>query len=238
MAPVWNAALEALASAPDTDRLDRFAQRLARAPAALARVASGLLLPEATRPLRLVTLSYSGSVVAAMEALSARGEVEVSCSDSRPALEGRRLAARLASAGVSVTCFPDAAIGQALDGADAVLVGADAVASAWSINKSGTGMLAAAASHRGIPVYVVASRDKFIGEEVSRRLTLREGPTDEVWPGPPPGVAIRNPYFERIPLTLATSLITDFGALGSALAADVAAAVQRSQPSHLVEELI
>src|SRR5436190_1738139 len=80
----------------------------------------------------------------------------------RPALEGRRLASRLAAAGIAVTYFSDAAISQALGGADAVVFGADAVAPEWFLNKSGTRMLAAAAGQQGLPVHVIATRDKFV----------------------------------------------------------------------------
>jgi hypothetical protein len=42
-----------------------------------------------------------------------------------------------------------------------------------------------------------------------------EGSAAEVWPGSPPGIAVRNPYFERISLGLTAMLITDGGAGGS-----------------------
>src|SRR6185503_878188 len=108
----------------------------------------------------------------------------VSCSESRPALEGRRLASELVAAGIPVTYFSDAAIATALGppdfaaaharggGADVVLVGADAIAATWFLNKTGTRMLAAAATQQGVPVYVVASRDKFAGRELAARLAI------------------------------------------------------------------
>ncbi len=64
MAPVWNAALEALASAQSPERFERFAHRVARAPEALARFAVDCFSNDAPRaPLRLVTLSFSRSVL-------------------------------------------------------------------------------------------------------------------------------------------------------------------------------
>jgi translation initiation factor 2B subunit (eIF-2B alpha/beta/delta family) len=116
---------------------------------------------------------------------------------------------------IPVTFFSDAAIGQALDGADAVLVGADAVAPTFFLNKSGTRMLATAAGLHGVPVYVVATRDKFISLAIATRLENREGPPAEVWESPPAGVSVRNPYFERIPLDLVSSVITDAGVIGA-----------------------
>jgi translation initiation factor 2B subunit (eIF-2B alpha/beta/delta family) len=233
MAPVWNAALEALASASVPDRFDRFAHRLARAPAALARFAAEAFSPalaDAPRParhpgrpvpLRLVTISFSRTVVGVLEALAWTRPLRVSCSESRPALEGRRLASRLAGTGVAVTCFADAAIGHALASAEAVLLGADAVAPEWFLNKSGTRMLAAAATQQGVPIYVVASRDKFVSHAVAARLLVKEGAAAEIWASPPAGVTVRNPYFESTPLDLVTGVITDAGVLGAGMVPEV-----------------
>src|SRR5262245_39029259 len=115
MAPVWNAALAALASAHSPERFERFAQRVARAPEALARFGADCFSndpPDA--PLVLVTFSFSRSVLVVLDALARTRAISVACSEGRPALEGRRLAARLAASGTTVTCFSDAAIGHAL----------------------------------------------------------------------------------------------------------------------------
>jgi translation initiation factor 2B subunit (eIF-2B alpha/beta/delta family) len=236
MGAVWNAALEALADG-EGERLDAFAQRVARGAEAVSRFGAEHFLIDSDGPLRLVTISFSRSVVVLVEALAARRHVEVSCSESRPALEGRRMALRLASSGISVTCFSDAAIGQALGSATAVLVGADAVTPEWFLNKSGTRMLASAASQQGVPFYVVATRDKFVGRAVGARLTIRQGDPAEIWTAPPSGVAIRNPYFEPTPLELVNSLITDAGVIGAAVAADVCEAVSLHQRADLIQQL-
>jgi translation initiation factor 2B subunit (eIF-2B alpha/beta/delta family) len=176
-------------------------------------------------------------VVTLLEATATRRDLRISCSESRPALEGRRLAARLASSGIAVTVFSDAAIGQPLGVADGMIVGADAVAADWFLNKSGTRMLAAAAGQQGVPVYVVATRDKFVGHGVAARLAMREGAPAEIWETPPPGVTVRNPYFEPVPLELVTSLITDLGVLGAGMAAEVCRTVSLDQPPDLIDKL-
>ena len=220
MAPVWNAA--AAAVSPDPERLNQFAERVRRAPAALARFAASHFADDASRDvLHVVTISSSGSVVAALTAILTTRPLRVSCSESRPALEGRRLASDLSQSGIPVTYFTDAAIAHALGDADAVLVGADAVAASCFLNKSGTRMLAAAASQQGVPVYVVASRDKFIGRELAARLVIRRGAPGEVWDAPPPGVDVQNPYFESIPLDFVTAVISDVGILGTGMVPDV-----------------
>ncbi|MBM3817805.1 MAG: hypothetical protein FJW14_02130 [Acidimicrobiia bacterium] len=220
MAPVWNAALEVLG--PDGPaRLETFARRAARASDAVVRVGTGFLLDDGQQSLNVVTVSFSRSVAMLLEALAARRPVRVFCSESRPALEGRRLASRLAGGGIPVTVYGDAAIGRALAPADAVLVGADAVGPEWFLNKSGTRMLAAAAAQQGVPLYVVATREKFVGHGVAARLALRDGAPAEVWDAPPAGVTVSNPYFEATPLELVASLITDIGVIGAASAAEV-----------------
>jgi translation initiation factor 2B subunit (eIF-2B alpha/beta/delta family) len=222
MASVWNAALEAIASEGDPVRFERFAQRVARGPDTLARFARQCFSVDAgPSPLRLVTISSSRSVLTVVNAIRPVRDVRVLCSESRPALEGRALAARLASQGIPVTCFSDAAIGHALPGADAVLVGADAIGPEWFLNKSGTRMLAAAAQQHGIPVYVAATRDKFVSQSVGAHLVIREGAAAEIWDAPPAGVEVRNPYFESTPLDLVTMIISDVGLLGAGMVPDL-----------------
>lgn len=220
MAPLWNAA--AAATAGDPERLNQFAERVRRAPATLARYAAAHFAEDdPKRPLHVVTISFSSSVVVVIEAIRSVRPLYVSCSESHPALEGRRLAAHLAATALPVTYFGDAAIGHALTGADAVIVGADAIAPSWFLNKSGTRMLAAAAAEQGVPVYVAATRDKFVRQELSARLVIRNGTPGEVWADPPSGVDVRNPYFESTPLHLVTAVVSDIGVLGTGMVPDV-----------------
>jgi hypothetical protein len=157
----------------------------------------------------------------------------VSCADGRPALEGRRLAEQLAPVGLTVTHYADAALGQALAGADAVLVGADAVSPDWFLNKSGTRMLAAAAAHQGVPVYVCATRDKFASSAVAGALAVREESPDEIWPSAASGVNVRNPVFRTHPSGSVSALISDIGVLGSALVSDACQPPATSAPCAL-----
>ena len=252
MAPLWNAALSACA--PDgAARLEQFAQRVNRAPAAMARFALDCFAD--TNPLHLVTVSCSSSVLNVIARLADHGpvspkrlakaegprrnpSVRVSCSESRPAVEGRGLATQLAALQIPVTVYSDAAIGEALIDADALLVGADAVAPQWFLNKVGTRMLAASAWQRGLPVHVVASRDKFVSAALAERLAVREEAPSEIWDEPPAGVDVRNPYFERIPLELVTAVISDIGLLGAALIPDVCESSQDPAARESLRQLI
>jgi translation initiation factor eIF-2B subunit delta len=237
MASIWNAGIEALAAEADPLRFDRFVQRLARASGALARFARECFSIESEAgPLSLVTLSFSKSVVTAVEAIRQVRPVRVSCSEGRPALEGRRMALEIASLGVPVMSYGDAAVGHALATADAVLVGADAITPDWFLNKSGTRMLAAAALQKGIPVYVAATRDKFVSQTVGTRLVIRDGSPQEIWDTPPPGVDVRNPYFEPTPLDLVTTIITDFGLLGAGMVPEVCESMHEGEVLRMLDE--
>ncbi len=240
MAPVWNAAIAALAAQDDPRRFDTFAERVAAAPRALTRAALALF-DDAIRPrgaaLHIVTLSYSGSVLGVLEALVASRPVAVSCGEGRPAMEGRALAARLAALSIPVTCMTDAALGQALTSADAVLVGADAVTAHWFLNKAGTRMLAAAAATGGVPVYVVSSKEKFASAAVASRLVIREAAAGEVWSDPPAGVRVRNVYFELTPLEAVTGFITDEGILEVRKIRETCEALDREMPESLAAAL-
>jgi translation initiation factor 2B subunit (eIF-2B alpha/beta/delta family) len=214
-------ALEALVrgEGPHHDAVSRFRERVRRAPEAIGRQASGVLLlgiegDGGRNPaMRLVTCSSSAAVEATVRIVSRSARVTLCCAESRPKLEGRELARRLAADSIDVELFSDAAITSALDGAAAVLVGADAVTPEFLINKVGTAGLCAMASLRGVPVYALAGREKVLSEEAARRLRHADAAAAEVWPDPPPAVRVRNPYFEQIPASLITLLITDSGQL-------------------------
>jgi translation initiation factor 2B subunit (eIF-2B alpha/beta/delta family) len=86
----------------------------------------------------------------------------------------------------------DALLTTYLPSAAAVVVGADAVSAHHWTNKSGTFGLAAAAWFSGVPVYVVASRDKAEAEELGAEMRLPR-------------------LFEHTPAQLATLFLTDGG---------------------------
>jgi translation initiation factor 2B subunit (eIF-2B alpha/beta/delta family) len=244
MAPIWNAALAALMDDEQPGTFEAFVQRVERAPAALTRVTRELFSdpsqPAAatTRdPLSLVTFSYSASVRMALETLAGIRPVRIACAEGRPALEGRRLATALAQAGAAVSFFSDAAIGEALHGADAVVVGADAVAHDWIVNKVGTRMLAAAASLAGVPCYAVASRDKWCAPALAHAIAPRDGAPAEIWEAAPAGVVVRNPYLERVSLDLITGIITDGGLVPAANVAEFCLSLETPRFVEAIEQL-
>jgi translation initiation factor 2B subunit (eIF-2B alpha/beta/delta family) len=213
MAPLWHACAAAVLDEDEPGAFEHARRELARAPLTLARAASLAvrdLLQDAPTP-SIITLSYSSSVVRAL--LDASIPVHVMCGEGRPRFEGRRTALALAERGLAVTLMTDAALTTRLDTSAAVIVGADAVAAEFWINKVGTHGLAAAAYRQGVPVYVVAGRTKGMPEVVARRWRQSSGPPAEVWPEADARVRLDNPYFEATPVELATLFLTDVGAV-------------------------
>jgi translation initiation factor 2B subunit (eIF-2B alpha/beta/delta family) len=244
MAPLWNAALAAANDEGQPARFERLVQRTQRAPSALVRFTRQLFAepdpPSRARktvPLSLVTLSNSASVRQALEGLASTRALRVACAEGRPGLEGRGMATTFAQADIAVTFFSDAAIGQAVDAADAVVVGADAIASEWFLNKVGTRMLAATAMSVGVPVYVIATGDKFCAPVLSPFILPRDGAAHEIWNAPPRNVTVRNPYFERVPLEMIVALITDGGIMPAADVPGYCVSLESSTPAELVRHL-
>ena len=243
MASVWNAA--AVAVGPSgLDRLQRLDQQVRRAPPILARVLTDLLLTRSerqyaeSRTLVVATVSASASVRVCLEALSERTSLHVICTEARPLMEGRQMATNLVDAGIPATVCTDAGIGAVMEATgpqlEGVIVGADAVAPGWFVNKCGTRHVVEVAAGLGVPSYVVGSRDKFIRDTLADELGGSQGPPEEVWEHPPPGVAVANPYFERVPVELAAMFVTDVGPLGPASVSELCqSVVTRSDSDRL-----
>lgn len=159
---------------------------------------------------RVLTLSRSGTVTAALTA--SPGPERVWVAESRPLGEGLGVAEDLAAAGVAVTVLPDAALAHVLasENIDLVLVGADTIlASGAVVNKVGTRLAALAAREFGVPVYVVAARDK-----ISRTDQAPEETVDprEVYAGGA-NVDVVDVLFETTSPRGVAGVVTDAGIL-------------------------
>ncbi|MGQ0736076.1 MAG: hypothetical protein ACT4QD_20790 [Acidobacteriota bacterium] len=234
MAPLWNACASAVSDWAIPGRFAQVRLELERAPASLTRAAAAALADTLHGPVaRVVTLSFSASVASALTEVGRRRVLEVICGEGRPRLEGRRMASTLADSGIRVHLCTDAALAAHLSPSAAVVVGADALAPSFWINKVGTLGLASVAYVRGAPVYVVTSRNKAVATALVEQergpgaLGARPGPLgglDEVWDAPSPGVEVANPVFEAIPSDLATQFLTDIGPISPL---DLPAATER-----------
>lgn len=214
MAGLRTAAALAVGATDPAAALDEFAARVERAPSQIARHAVGLLaLRSRIGPLHLVTCSKSRPVEEAIRLAAREQALLVSCAESRPAKEGRDLARALADAHIQVDLYSDAAISAVIPAADAVLVGADALGAHAFVNKAGTGAVCALAAASGIPAYVLAGREKILPDDVFRALPLRGGSPHEVWRDPGAGIQVKNPYFEVVPLSYVTAVVTEGGVM-------------------------
>ena len=209
--------LEAAARMPDPSAAIRqFQEQVRRAPSAIARLASQVLLlgsetSRGRRTVRLITCSSSRAVESTLLTVARRTDLTVCCAESRPRREGIGLATRLAASGVNVQLFSDAGISSAVPGSDGILVGADAIGPEFFVNKVGTAAICALASSEGIAVYVLAGREKLLSGPDIDRLEIVSGPPAQVVDPLPSDFRVLNPYFERIPLALTTLLVTDAG---------------------------
>ena len=207
MAGFRTAAALALSAPDPIAALQRLAARLRRSPDLIARLAVPIvrLRRDPALVVRVVTCSRSATVERTLAALAAAGPLVTCCADSQPGGEGAALAEELAARGLEVELYGDAAIGTAVPGADAILVGADAVTGSSFINKVGTAALAALGRVYGVPVLVLAGREKVLPEPVF--AALRYGLASD-------GQGLRRePPFERVPLELAAQVVTDAGAV-------------------------
>lgn len=160
----------------------------------------------------VLTYSNSASVLAVLRHARIEGHLDrVLLSEARPAFDGRSPAASLASIGVQVDFYTDMALFAGMQQADVVLLGADAVFPTYFLNKVGTCALAELARVREVSCYAVSVEDKCLPSAAAKLLKITKHSCDEVWAGAPLGVQVHNDYFEEIPLSLLTGIVTDQG---------------------------
>ena len=119
--------------------------------ARIASYAAGLIKDKGV----YFTHCHSSTVIAAFRFAKLQGKrfIVHNC-ETRPLYQGRKTAQELAELGIPVMHFVDSAALGALDGCDAVFLGADALNADGSIaNKIGSAMIAELAQSRKIPVY-------------------------------------------------------------------------------------
>jgi len=161
----------------------------------------------------VMTFSSSGSVLGILRQAHSVGKPkEVFICESRPLLEGRRLARMLAEESVKVKLIIDAAAGYFIPRVDLVLVGADSISETNFVNKIGTYALALLAQRHKKPVWVASEETKFVSQEARGNPAIGGDPA-EIWQQSPAGVSCLNPYFELIPLDLVEKIITNQGIL-------------------------
>lgn len=216
-----------VAASCDAERED-----LARAVRDAAKVAAELVT--AKEPW-IATLSASGAVLAAIEALAKAGrKPRVLVAESRPQLEGRDTARALAEMGIEAWLVADAGLPLLVSQASAVWLGADAATDLGIVNKIGSYTAALAAREHGVPVWAIAVRKKLL-PAATGALGIAEMPPAEIWEDAPKGVRPRNIYFEMVPMSLLRGVVVEDAVLG---ATEVkVAATDRELPPELAAPL-
>lgn len=214
IANLVNLAMHEVGLQKDAAAAARACERAAQSARDRALEARGGAAREAAALARGTVLTHSASetVTKALRAASRTGSLRrVVVAEGRPGMEGRELARQLAAEGVDVLLVIDAALGLHAREADVALVGADAVLQDGGVvNKVGTRLLGMACARAGTPLYAAADRFKISG---ATNLPLEAKAPDEVWPDAPPGVAVRNIYFDRTEPDLVKGIATDAGLL-------------------------
>ncbi len=147
----------------------------------------------------VLTHCHSSAVTAILKEARRRGvDFRVVCTESRPVYQGRITAREMLEAGIGTTMIVDSAVRSFVNRADLVLVGADAITSEGNVvNKIGSSMIALAADEARAPFYVSSELLKFDPQTIHGEYeAIEERGPEEVWPGAPDGLEIRNPAFD------------------------------------------
>jgi len=160
---------------------------------------------------KVVTISWSSTVFSILKEL--RPELVI-VSESRPNMEGRITAIRLAESDIKVSFFVDSVLPSLVKGADFVIIGADTLYPDGSIvNKIGSFSLALSAKYFNIPFYVASHTLKLKLKEEKDDNIEEYHSIDEVWNITDKNIKVFNPYFEKVPSELITCYFTEKGYL-------------------------
>lgn len=221
MAPLFhmsNAVLMATSNCQTVDEVYRFCdaalmdfeKRLCDSASQIADLVYELIPPGEL----VFAYSFSSTVVSCLLNARSKGRYfRVVCTESRPAMEGRKLAQVLANGGIEVVHTFDTAMGWILPSCRVAFMGTDGLGRPGIVNKVGSWPLALACRELNIPLYAVTGTEKFVTDERLFEFEKHERPAQEVWTDPPKGVRVLNQQFELIPFSLLAGVVTEQGIL-------------------------
>jgi translation initiation factor eIF-2B subunit delta len=159
----------------------------------------------------VLTHDYSSTVLEAIEQAVADGRyLTVYVTEARPRYLGRKTARVLARMDrVDAHLVVDGACGHYLPECDRVLIGMDCIVEDTLYNRVGTFPLAATAAEVGVPVTVVGSSAKLVGEGFRFENDFRS--PSEVLLEPAEGFSVENPAYDATPTDLLDAVVTDEG---------------------------
>ncbi len=169
----------------------------------------------------ILTHSSSTSVLSILNNLKKEGK-EVTClvTESRPKLEGVKMAKEISKIGFPVSLILDSSVRFYIHECNKVLVGAEAItANGAIISKIGTSQIALVADEARVRVDIAAGTYKFYPETVIGQLIdLGEGPekewglsSDELMELEKSNINLRNPLFDVTPPEFIDLFITEKG---------------------------
>lgn len=156
----------------------------------------------------IITLSNSNTILNICKMMKCSGNLKkVYIAESRPMLEGRKLAKSLMKEKIQVELFTDFSASKYFKMSEAVLIGADRILKNKSvINKTGSLTLAILAKEFRIPFYVLATKDKFSTSLKYKQVEMSES---EVWSYKNSDLKAANSYFEEVDFKYITKILTD-----------------------------
>ncbi|MBD3384903.1 hypothetical protein GF407_08240 [candidate division KSB1 bacterium] len=164
----------------------------------------------------IAVFSRSSTILDALLYAHEQGAVfRVFITEARPNLEGHKTAMDLANAGIETTLVVDAALSHVVRNSDFICVGADRISETSVINKIGTKALALLSREATKPIYVISSENKFLPDQIKMRDEALH-PSSEIDSEQRENLHYWNKYFEDIPLTLFTGVISESGMLTTA----------------------
>ena len=175
------------------------------------------LIPLISKCKNIMTFSRSSTIFHSLKKLAERDETktlpELTIFESRPALEGKKLALEVTELGYKVNYLVDAAMSMAIITLkpDMILIGADTIFPNGNVaNKIGCHALALLAYQQKIPFFVVSSTLKLLLKAIP--FSVQSYSSTDIWSkDKPEGIKIYNPYFEIIPAKLITGYVTEYG---------------------------
>jgi len=159
----------------------------------------------------ILTHDYSSTVLEAIERAVADGAyLDVYVTEARPRYLGRKTARVLAEYDrIDTHLIVDGACGHYLPDCDRVFLGMDCIVGDTLYNRIGTYPLVATAAEADVPVTVVGSSAKLVGEGFRFENDFRS--PSEVLLEPAEGFAVENPAYDATPTRLLDTIVTDEG---------------------------
>jgi hypothetical protein len=151
----------------------------------------------------LVT-SWSETIALSLEtAWRAGRRPEVFVGEGSPDLDGRRMARRLARAGIAVTMVYDSAVSALAPRVDRAWLSTEAIGAGIFLARKGTRTLLEECTRRDVPVRVLATSDKLVPGGALRLPAWCERESWLLWEDAPEGVRLEPQMFESVPIELA-----------------------------------